>query len=87
MLNGVFDLLKRLYGVTVKETSRKVDVWHPSVKYYEVHDDELKKEIAGFYIDPYSRPSEKAGGSVAFVSVVSALCQRSVRMFAFASII
>ena len=62
VLNGLFELCHRLFGVTVKSADGKAPIWHPDVRYYEVFD-ESQRQIAGFYLDPYSRPTDKRGGA------------------------
>jgi oligopeptidase A len=39
-----------------------VQTWHPDVRFYRVYD-ENQKEISSFFLDPFSRPSEKQGGA------------------------
>ena len=63
VLEGMFGLLERLFGVTVKEAEGEAEVWHPDVKFYKVFDAETNKHIAGFYLDPFSRPENKRGGA------------------------
>ncbi len=62
VLNGLFELCHRLFGMTVKSADGKAPIWNPDVRYYEVLD-ESHKHIAGFYLDPYSRPKDKRGGA------------------------
>ena len=62
VLNGLFELCHRLFGITVKSADGEAPIWNPDVRYYEVYD-ESQKQIAGFYLDPYSRPKDKRGGA------------------------
>jgi len=62
VLSGLFELCHRLFGITVKSADGKAPIWNPDVRYYEVFD-ESQKQIAGFYLDPYSRPKDKRGGA------------------------
>ena len=62
VLNGLFELCHRLFGITIKSADGKAPIWHPDVRYYEVFD-ESHQQIAGFYLDPYSRPKDKRGGA------------------------
>jgi oligopeptidase A len=62
VLDGLFGLLARLFGVTVTQKQDGVSVWHPDVRFYEVFD-EAGRPIAAFYLDPYSRPENKRGGA------------------------
>ncbi len=61
VLDGLFGLAGRLFGVTVRERDG-VAVWHPDVRYYDVLDD-AGAPVAGFFLDPYSRPQDKRGGA------------------------
>ncbi len=62
VLGGLFDLVTKLYGVEIAEsTDASVPVWDESVQFFEVRRD--GKVIAAFYVDPYSRPGEKRGGA------------------------
>jgi len=59
VLGGLFALVQRLYGITVRER-RDVSVWHPSVRYYDLFDKE-ENLVAGFFLDPYSRSEKRSG--------------------------
>ena len=62
VLAGLFDLTSKLYGVEITESAdTSVPVWDESVQFFEVRRD--GDVIAGFYVDPYSRPGEKRGGA------------------------
>ncbi len=61
VLNGLFELLGRLFDVTIAQQT-DVSVWHPDVRYYRVHE-ATGQQIASFYLDPYSRPENKRGGA------------------------
>lgn len=62
VLDGLFQLVHKLFGISVVASATPVERWHPDVQYFDVLD-ENKKKIAGFYLDPYSRPAEKRGGA------------------------
>jgi oligopeptidase A len=62
VLDGLFGLIKRLFGVTVTPADGQAPVWHEDVRYFQVTD-ETGSAIAFFYLDPYSRPAEKRGGA------------------------
>lgn len=59
VLNGLFKLVEKIYGITVHEET-DVDVWHPHVKFFSLYD-ETKQFRAGFYIDLYARPHKRDG--------------------------
>lgn len=59
VLSGMFIVVQKLYGMTVKE-SCGVDIWHPNVQFFEVYDE--NKNLRGyFYTDLYSRPHKREG--------------------------
>jgi len=59
VLGGLFALIQRLYGITVRER-QGVGVWHPSVRYYDLLDQD-ERVVAGFFLDPYSRTEKRSG--------------------------
>lgn len=61
VLDGLFDLVERIFGVTVTAADGQAPVWHPDVRYFQIADE--TGAIAYFYLDPYSRPQEKRGGA------------------------
>ena len=62
VLDGLFELCHCLFGISVRREDGKSPVWHDDVRYYEV-DDESDRHIAGFFLDPYSRPENKRPGA------------------------
>ncbi|MBD2184463.1 M3 family metallopeptidase [Aerosakkonema funiforme] len=62
VLDGLFSLAKRLFGVTITPADGTAPVWHEDVRYFQITD-ETGAPIAYFYLDPYSRPAEKRGGA------------------------
>jgi oligopeptidase A len=62
VLDGLFGLVNRIFGVTVTPADGKAPVWHEDVGYFQIAD-ETGTPIAYFYLDPYSRPAEKRGGA------------------------
>ncbi len=61
VLEGMFGLAESLFGVTIKESNTESHKWHNDVTFFKVYENE--KQIASFYLDPYSRPGEKRGGA------------------------
>jgi oligopeptidase A len=59
VLSGLFALVRRLYGVSVRERPG-VGVWHPSVRFYDLLD-QNERIVAGFFLDPYSRTEKRSG--------------------------
>lgn len=62
VLEGLFGLVKRIFGITIISADGQAPVWHEDVRYFQVAD-EAGNPIAYFYLDPYSRPAEKRGGA------------------------
>ena len=59
VLSGLFELTRRLFGITV--TERPNDrVWHPEVKFYDIHDEE-GTHLGSFYADWFPRESKRGG--------------------------
>lgn len=62
VLDSLFGLVNRLFGVTITAADDQAPVWHEDVHYFQVAN-EQGDAIAYFYLDPYSRPQEKRGGA------------------------
>jgi len=64
VLDGLFKLANRLFNITIeKGLEGEVDIWDPSVMFFNIKDATTGEYIASFYLDPYSRPHEKNGGA------------------------
>jgi oligopeptidase A len=61
VLDGLFDVVRRLFDVEVEEATTTVERWHEDVRYYRVRRD--GKDVAAFFLDPYARPADKRGGA------------------------
>ena len=59
VINGVFGLANKLYGITFKE-NKDIPVYHPDVKAYEVFDED-SSFLAVFYADFYPRDGKQSG--------------------------
>jgi oligopeptidase A len=59
VINGMFQVVRRLYGLDIRELEG-VDTWHPSVRFFEIHDQHgtLRGQ---FYLDLYARPNKRGG--------------------------
>ncbi|KAJ1692478.1 hypothetical protein LUZ63_009176 [Rhynchospora breviuscula] len=62
VLDGLFTLANKLFGVSIEAADGLAPVWDPDVRFYCVKDSS-GQQIAYFYFDPYSRPAEKRGGA------------------------
>ncbi|CAH9094581.1 unnamed protein product [Cuscuta epithymum] len=67
VLDGLFELANKLFGIHVKAADGSTPVWHKDVRCFSVWEGSSSSPdstpIAHFYLDPYSRPSDKRGGS------------------------
>lgn len=62
VLEGLFELAKRIFGVTIMPADGEAPIWQEDVRYFQISN-EVGQVIAHFYLDPYSRPAEKRGGA------------------------
>jgi oligopeptidase A len=62
VLDGLFSLTQRLFGVRIESADGETSVWHPDVRFFRMLGGD-GAPIAAFYLDPYSRPAEKRGGA------------------------
>jgi oligopeptidase A len=60
VIPGMFEVVKRLYGLDIQEVS-DIDTWHKDVHFYEIHN-EQGRLLGQFYLDLYAR-SKKRGGA------------------------
>src|SRR5690606_28736912 len=62
VLDGLFALARRLFGVRIESADGEAPTWHPDVRFFRIFDEDGTPRAA-FYLDPYSRPAEKRGGA------------------------
>jgi oligopeptidase A len=63
VLEGLFGLCDRLFGITIVAADGEAPLWHPDVRFFRVNDAADGQPLAAFYLDPYSRPGSKRGGA------------------------
>ena len=64
VIQGMFEVIGRLFDVRIAEASGQVDTWHPDVRFYEIRGS--KGEVRGqFYFDLYARPHKRGGAWMA----------------------
>jgi oligopeptidase A len=75
VMAGMFEIASRLFGITIqqKETvyldrtsdvehrTSNVEVWHPEVSFYEIHDSQSGAHHGSFYADWHPRESKRGG--------------------------
>ncbi len=59
VLDGLFEVARRLFGLEVRQAPNDA-VWHPDVRFYEMHDAEGRLQAA-FYADLFPRPEKRQG--------------------------
>lgn len=79
VLDGLFDLAGRLFGVRIRPADGEAKLWHPDVRFFKVYD-ESGAELAAFYLDPYSRPEDKRGGAWMDVCIGRRRTERGVEL-------
>ncbi len=62
VLEGLFALAQRLFGVQIEEVAGKVQTWNPDVLYFEIKDAD-GTPLASFFLDTYARSADKRGGA------------------------
>lgn len=63
VINGLFDVAHKLYGITVTEVKRD-DLWHEDARYFEITKntaDGTPQKIAAFYFDLFAREGKRGG--------------------------
>ncbi|OPX54288.1 oligopeptidase A [Oceanospirillum multiglobuliferum] len=56
---GMFEVVKRLYGIDIEEQTQQVDRWHEDVRYFVIKRE--GQQIASFYLDLYARANKRGG--------------------------
>lgn len=62
VLNGLFDLIHRFFGIRLERTKGAIHAWHKDVRFYRMLDAKGNC-VAGLYFDPYARPGTKNAGA------------------------
>lgn len=62
VLEGLFALSNRLFGITIEAADGETPVWHDDVRFFHIRGEDGER-IASFFLDPFSRPAEKRGGA------------------------
>ncbi|QDT66006.1 M3 family metallopeptidase [Calycomorphotria hydatis] len=62
VLDGLFSLCEKLFQIDVRPADGEAPVWNKDVRFFTIHD-KSGKQLASFYLDPYSRPEDKRGGA------------------------
>ncbi|QNJ05554.1 oligopeptidase A [Synechococcus sp. MEDNS5] len=62
VLDGLFNLCERLFAIRIEAADGDAPIWHEDVRFFRVLD-RRGEALAGFYLDPFSRPASKRGGA------------------------
>lgn len=60
VINGLFAIVQRLYGISVIDSTEQATTWHDDVRFYQIFD-ENQQLIGGFYFDLYARQGKQGG--------------------------
>lgn len=76
VMAGMFEITSRLFGIRLLEretvfyepgarpadaSEDAIEVWHPEVKFYEIHDSASGRHLGSFYADWHPRESKRGG--------------------------
>lgn len=60
VMNGMFDIIQKLYGIQLKDITESVDTWYPDVHCYALYDE--AQLLRGYvYMDLFARPNKRGG--------------------------
>lgn len=60
VIDGLFEIVQRLYGINIVEKTQDVERWHDEVRFYQLFD-ENEQLLGGFYFDLYARRGKRGG--------------------------
>ncbi len=67
VIAGLWELAGRVFGLRITERApESVEVWHPEVKFYELHD-ARGRHLGSFYADWYPRESKRGGAWMGYL--------------------
>jgi oligopeptidase A len=75
VMSGMFEIATKLFGITIRKLESvyyepgtapevkgdAVEVWHPEVAFYEIHDADTGAHVGSFYADWHPRESKRGG--------------------------
>ena len=60
VLDGMFEIVRRLFGIVVKVAAPMPQLWHSDAMFFEIFD--VEGDLRGsFYLDLYARPNKRGG--------------------------
>jgi len=94
VLDGMFRLAEHIFGLEIREREvvygtpgdvlpadnpNAVEVWHPEVKFYELHDSESGEHLGSFYADWHPREDKRGGAWMNHLSTGEPATENSAR--------
>ena len=64
VLEGMFEVARKLFGIVVRPAASAPQVWHPDAMFFEILDD-TENVCAQFYLDVYARANKRGGAWMA----------------------
>ncbi|KXU37760.1 oligopeptidase A [Cephaloticoccus primus] len=61
VLEGLFELARRVFGVVARPREPAPEVWHAEVKFYDLFDEKSGEQLGSFYTDWHPRDSKRGG--------------------------
>jgi oligopeptidase A len=61
VVDGMFRICERLFGLVVRPHEGEVETWHPEVKVYDLFDTDGVRHLGTFYADWHPRESKRSG--------------------------
>ncbi len=75
VMAGMFEIASRLFGISIRKMEvvhlsspseiqhpkSNIEVWHPEVSFYEIHDSLTNSHLGSFYADWHPRESKRGG--------------------------
>ena len=61
VMDGMFQIAQKLFGITISSKSSEIETWHPEVTFYEIHDSKSQQHLGSFYADWHPRETKRGG--------------------------
>lgn len=67
VIDGMFRIAERLFGVVIRAHEGAVETWHPEVKVYDLLDADGVRHLGTFYADWHPRESKRSGAWMGYL--------------------
>ncbi len=61
VIGGMFEIAAEVFGIDIEEKPGAAEVWHETVKFYEIRDGGSGAHLGSFYADWFPRESKRSG--------------------------